>query len=139
MLKDALPDVVNYLETRPFGLNLRSASIILLQLFDTSYYSIFLNPLPGELLGHPSDSVSQYNALRHTGHIEIGYLYMASTFGIFLGSLYLYVFLKHAMYYRTFVLIVLLHSYLIFTPLIIYMILVYSRDIEHNKSIKLQV
>ena len=137
LLKDAVPDVVNYLETRPFGLNLRSASIILLQLFDASYYSIYLNPLPGELLGHPSNSVSQYSALGHTGHIEIGYLYLASTFGIFLGSLYLYIFLKHALYFRTFVLIVLLHSYLIFTPLLIYMILVYSRDIKHNQLIKL--
>jgi hypothetical protein len=124
-------NLIYYLASEPYGLSFTSVVIILMQLFDPIYYTILLNPFPGEILGVSADAIHAYSG--YDGHIEIGYLYLASQLGFFLGIIYLYMLLRFGLYFRTFILVSLLHGAFILSPLVIYMVVFYSREIRLHK------
>jgi hypothetical protein len=108
---------------------LGSAVPVLMQLFDPAYYQVFLNPFPSEYIDVSSEAMGLYRS--HDGYNEIGYFQLAMTSGVFLAVLYLSMLLRHARYYRVFILACLLHFGLaVLEPLIIYMLLTYSREIQ---------
>ncbi len=109
-----------------------SAMIILMQLTDPAYYTMLLNPFPTSAI-----DVSQHSSVfypNHSGDNEIGYFAIATQSGIFLGAVYLIVLLKYAKHYRIFILLILLHQQYFYSPLILYMIMSYSREISYHKT-----
>jgi hypothetical protein len=123
--------LIKFFDSRPFGLTLNSLSVMLMQMSDPAYYKIFLNPIPGGNLDVSLDALGIYPG--HSGYPEVGYFGMVGQCGIFLAVMYLFMLLRHALYYRAFILISAFHYPFIFSPLIIYMILVYSREIKSTK------
>ena len=136
-LIDNSRELIIFFDSKPFGLSLNSASVIIMQLFDPVYYKIFLNPLPAELINVSADAAETYSG--HSGDIEIGYLYVASQCGVFLGTIYLFMLFRNASYYRIFIFFSLLHVPYIFSPLIIYMMIFYSKDIGFNNKKKVLI
>jgi len=121
-------EIISFFDSEPFGLSLNSASVILMQLADPVYYTIMLNPLPSDVISVSDRALALYPG--HDGYIEVGYFALASRSGIFFGGLYLFFLLRKAFYFRIFILLGLLHLNYIFSPLIIYMFLTYSKEIK---------
>jgi hypothetical protein len=105
-----------------------SAYVILSQLFDPQFYSLVLNPLPGDYLAIVNGLKGTYGAVQYTN--EIGLFAMCIQGGLFLTVAYLAALLKHARPYRIFILVSLLHYGFVLSPLIVYMIVTYSREIR---------
>ncbi len=112
---------------------LSSLAIILMQLSDPAYYKILLNPFPSGDINVSSNAIAIHKS--HGGGSEIGYFDIATQSGIFFGVIYLYILLKFTRYYRVFILVSLLHHQYFYSPLLLYMIMNYSRMI-HLHSIK---
>lgn len=105
-----------------------SAYVILSQLFDPQFYRLVLNPLPGDYLAIVNGLKGTYGAVQYTN--EIGFFAMCIQGGLFLTVAYLALLLKHARAYRIFILVSLLHYGFVLSPLIVYMIVTYSREIR---------
>ena len=104
-----------------------SAYVIFSQLFDPQFYRLVLNPFPGDYLAVVNGLKGNFGAAQYTN--EIALFAMCVQGGLFLTVAYLSVLLKHARPYRIFVLVSLLHYGFILSPLIVYMIVTYSREI----------
>src|SRR5205823_2366692 len=108
---------------------LGSGAIILMQLFDPAYYQVLLNPLPSGNIDVTSGAKALYGI--HDGYNEIGYFHLATVMGAFLAALYLSMLLKYTRHFRVFILLVLLHfGFHVLSPLIVYMLVTYSREIH---------
>lgn len=106
---------------------LSSATIIVAQLFDPAYYRVLLNPFPSDNIDVSGQAIILYG--EHDGYNEIGYFYLATRSGVLLAALYLFLVFKYTRYYRTFIALSLLHFGVVYSPLIIYMLITYSREI----------
>lgn len=113
---------------------LSSGAIILVQLFDPAYYKVLLNPFPGGNIDVSAEAKVVFEA--NDGYNEIGYFQLAMVSGIFLACLFLLLLLKYARPYRVFILIVLLHFGIVLTPLILYMLVTYSREMRLSRMHK---
>lgn len=105
-----------------------SAYVILSQLFDPRFYHLFVNPFPGDYLAVVNGLQGDYGAAHYTN--EIALFAMSVQGGVFLTVAYLAVLLKRARSYRAFILVSLLHYGFVLSPLIVYMIVTYSREIS---------
>lgn len=118
---------------------LGSAAIIFIQFLDPAYYKPLLNPFPTSYINVQAEAINVLQH-RHNGQNEIGFLAMAMHQGMIFGLFYLYMLLKVARNYRVFILVTLLHNFYILSPLTLYMMVNYSREIDRmnlakNKSI----
>ncbi|HUX91559.1 MAG TPA: hypothetical protein VMV48_12820 [Gallionellaceae bacterium] len=112
-----------------------SAVVIILELVDPAYYKLLLNPFPSVLEnGIPEGIRMTYGD--HIGSCEIGLFNLATQSGIFLAVAYLLTLLKHARFYAVFILASLLHNNFIHSPLAVYMLVTYSREIYLQRSAK---
>lgn len=115
---------------------LRSGRIILMQLVDPNYYAPLLNTLPsGYIEITPSEHTNISQTARelsawHNGHNEVGFFSLATQSGVFLAALFLFMLIRQAKHYAVLILVSLLHNVLILSPLIIYMMVSYSAQIE---------
>lgn len=116
-------DIVGTLNTTEW----MSAYVILSQLFDPHFYTLVLNPFPSDYLAIVNGLQGSYGAARYTN--EIALFAMCIQGGLFLTVAYLAVLLKYARYFRIFILVSLLHYGFVLSPLIVYMIVTYSREI----------
>jgi len=105
-----------------------SGYVILSQAFDPQFYKLVLNPLPGDYLAIVNGLQGSYGIAHYTN--EIGFFALCVQGGLFLTVAYLALFLKYARPYRIFILVSLLHYGYVLSPLIVYMIVTYSREIE---------
>jgi hypothetical protein len=104
-----------------------SAYVILSQAFDPHFYRLILNPFPADYLAIVSGLYGDYGVAQYTN--EIALFAMCIQGGLFLTFAYLGVLLKHARAYRIFIVVSLLHYGFVLSPLIVYMIVTYSREI----------
>lgn len=104
-----------------------SAYVILSQAFDPQFYRLVLNPFPGDYLAVVNGLQATYGVARYTN--EIGFFALCIQGGLFLTVAYLAVLLRYARPYRIFILVSLLHYGFVLSPLIVYMIVTYSREI----------
>jgi hypothetical protein len=104
-----------------------SVYVILSQLFDPRFYHLVLNPLPGDYLAIVNGLQGDYGARQYTNEIVL--FAMCVQGGLLLTFAYLAVLLKHARGYRTFIVVSLMHYGFVLSPLIVYMIVTYSREI----------
>lgn len=121
--------LIDYLNTPRYG----SGAVLINQLSDPAYYTVLLNPFPG---GNIDVSMNAITTIRESvsGHNEIGYFAFVMRQGIFLAVIYFCMILKNAWFYRVFILFALIHNYFIVSPLIVYMIVTYSREIHYMLS-----
>lgn len=105
-----------------------SVYVILSQVFDPRFYRLVLNPFPGDYLAIVNGLQGDYGAMWYTN--EIALFAMCVQGGVFLTFAYLGLLLKHARAYRTFIVLSLIHYGFVLSPLIVYMIVTYSREIE---------
>jgi hypothetical protein len=108
--------------------------IIIIQLIDPAYYTMLLNPFPSGAIDVSATAKVIYG--NHDGANEIGFFNLATQSGIFLAVTYLCMIIKHARFYAVFILFTLLHNNYILSPLTIYMLVTYSREILKYHSIK---
>ncbi len=104
-----------------------SAYVILSQAFDPQFYRLVLNPFPGDYLAVVNGLQVSYGVAQYTN--EIGFFALCIQGGLVLTVAYLAVFLRYARPYRIFILVSLLHYGFVLSPLIVYMIVTYSREI----------
>ena len=109
-----------------------SAQVILSQLLDPAYYTFLFNVFPSAYTPYIVGSIDLYSGetFFHDGANEIGYFALFSQFGIFLSITFLCVLFRNTKYYRIFICLTLLHNNLLISPIIIYMLVQYSRDIR---------
>jgi hypothetical protein len=105
-----------------------SLYIIMYQLFSFDYLNIIFNIFPGfyDLRFPPIVT----NGIFHDGDIEIGFLALVSKSGTFLAAYYIYLINKTARNFTIFILVSLLHNNYIMLPIIIYLLIMYSREID---------
>ena len=108
-----------------------SLIIIILQLTDPAYYTMLLNPFPSGAM-----DLSAAAKFLYDGANEIGFFGLVTQSGIFLAVTYLFMLIRHARFYAVFILFSLLHNNYILTPLAIYMLVTYSREILAYHSVK---
>lgn len=115
-----------------------SLMIILLQLADPAYYTLLLNPFPAPWQGYveSANSILISIAYSHDGANEIGYFSLVNHCGVFLAICYLAMLLKNAKYYIVLTIVSLSHNNFILSPLLIYMMIEYSRRIELLQDLK---
>ncbi len=118
--QDAITEYLNTPE-------LASASVIITQLLDSRFYQLILNAFPADYLTVVSNLKLDYNAVSISN--EIGFFAMCIQGGTPLAILYLTVLMRHARFYRVFIVVSLLHYGFVLSPLIVYMIVTYSREI----------
>ena len=107
--------------------NQNSLIIIILQLIDPAYYTVLLNPFPSGTIDVSAAAKTLYG--NHDGGIEIGFFGLVTQSGIFLAVTYLCMLIRHARFYAVFILCTLLHNNYILSPLAVYMLVTYSREI----------
>jgi hypothetical protein len=115
-----------------------SLMIILLQLADPAYYTLLLNPFPAPWQGYVESVNTPFTliAYSHDGANEIGYFNLVNHCGIFLAVPYLIILLRNAKYYAVLILVSLSHNNLILSPLVVYMMIEYSRRITLLRDLK---
>lgn len=115
-----------------------SLMIILLQLADPAYYTLLLNPFPAPWQGYVESVNTPFTliAYSHDGANEIGYFNLVNHCGIFLAVTYLIILLRNAKYYAVLILVSLSHNNLILSPLVVYMMIEYSRRITLLRDLK---
>ena len=115
-----------------------SLIIILLQLADSAYYTLLLNPFPAPWQGYVESANSTFISIAysHDGANEIGFFSLANHCGIFLAISYLAMLLKNARYYIVLILASLFHNNFILSPLVVYMVIEYSRRITLLRDLK---
>lgn len=104
-----------------------SLYVIVSQLFDPHFYRLVLNPFPGDYLAIVNGLQGNYGTATYTN--EIGLFAMSVQGGVFLAAAYLASLLKHTPYYRVFIVVSLFHYGFVLSPLIVYMLVTYSREI----------
>ena len=115
---------------------------IILQLIDPAYYTMLLNPFPSGTIDVSAAAKVHYN--NHGGTNEIGFFSLVTQSGIFLAVTYLCMLIRHARFYAVFILCSLFHNNYILSPLAVYMLVTYSREIfvlhttEQRKGLNLQ-
>ena len=117
-----------FIEKNRIEVRHNSVIVILSQLADPVYYEYLLNLLPAGQLVIPEDITRPFTF--HSGNNEIGFFALAAQSGIILGGLYLFVLIKHARFYTVFILVSLLHNNFILSPLVVYMFVTYSREVQ---------
>ena len=111
-----------------------SAIVILSQLVDSAYYKLLLNPFPSIHPGFPDGAKIPFG--RHSGTNEIGLFSFVAQSGFFLAFLYLFFLFKNARFYMVFIIFTLLHNNFILSPLCIFMLVAYSKEISLDRSPK---
>jgi len=129
---DALIEFLSSQESAEVSHN--SLIIIILQLVDPAYYIMFLNPFPSGTID--ISKAAKFLFGNHDGANEIGFFSLATQSGIFLAVTYLCMLIRHAKFYAVFILCSLMHNNYILTPLAIYMLVTYSREILVHHSLK---
>ena len=123
--------VISYFSTDRLG----SLAIILMQLTDPAYYHLLLNQIPTSNIDVAAHAKALY--LHHDGHNEIGYFYLTIVCGVYISVFYLYLLFREVRFFRVFVFVSLLHiGAFVLTPLIIYMLVSYSREIEIHHQLQ---
>jgi len=110
------------------GKALDSLYIIYFQLLHPDYLKIFFNIFPG-VFNHDFPLIS-VNGILHDGAVEIGFLSLVLQTGTLLGLYYIYFLIKIARSFLPFILITLLHINFVMTPIIIYLLIMYSHEIQ---------
>ena len=117
-------DIIGKLDTVEW----MSGYVILSQLFDPKFYHLVLNPFPADYLAIVNGLKGDFGLVQYTN--EIALFAMCVQGGLILTVAYLAELLKYARHYRTFILVSLLHYGFVLSPLIVYMIVTYSREID---------
>lgn len=115
--------ITDYLNTP----ELASASVIISQALDSRFYQLVLNPFPADYLTVVANLKLSYDAVSISN--EIGFFAMCIQGGTPLAILYLVVLMRRAKFFRIFIVVSLLHYGFVLSPLIVYMIVTYSREI----------
>ena len=113
-----------------------SVIVIMQQLKDPAYYLQLFNIFPVGNVGEVKGSNSFYGL--HDGANEIGYFGLVNQSGLFLAVLYLRILLKKAKYFSVFIIMSLVHNNYIMAPIIIYMMIEYSRRIQSMYDIRVE-
>jgi hypothetical protein len=107
---------------------LGSAVVILGQLLDARFYQYLTHPYPTDATFAAAEGVKVTYAGIDVGN-EVALFTMYIQGGFILATLYLALLLKRTRYYRVFMIISLAHYGYLLSPLIVYMLVTYSREI----------